>query len=38
MPIRAAVTGEVSGPELNEAISLLGKEKVLARFEALLNG
>ncbi len=37
MPIRAAITGEVSGPELNEAISLLGKEKVLPRLEALIN-
>ncbi|MFC4075440.1 glutamate--tRNA ligase [Salinithrix halophila] len=36
MPVRAAVTGEVHGPDLREAISLLGKERVIARLQALL--
>jgi nondiscriminating glutamyl-tRNA synthetase len=31
MPIRAAITGQTHGPDLPEAISLLGKEKVLTR-------
>jgi nondiscriminating glutamyl-tRNA synthetase len=31
MPIRAAITGQTHGPDLPEAISLLGKEKVLSR-------
>ena len=36
MPIRVAVTGETHGPELPAAISLLGKDIVLSRLEALL--
>jgi nondiscriminating glutamyl-tRNA synthetase len=35
MPIRAAITGQTHGPDLPEAISLLGKEKVLARLKQL---
>ncbi|MHC0039229.1 glutamate--tRNA ligase [Pseudoneobacillus sp. C159] len=35
MPIRASVTGQTHGPDLPEAISLLGKEKVLARLRQL---
>lgn len=31
MPIRSAVTGQTHGPDLPEAISLLGKKKVLER-------
>jgi nondiscriminating glutamyl-tRNA synthetase len=31
MPIRSRLTGQTHGPDLPEAISLLGKEKVLAR-------
>jgi nondiscriminating glutamyl-tRNA synthetase len=31
MPIRSQLTGQTHGPDLPEAISLLGKEKVLAR-------
>lgn len=31
MPIRAAVTGQVHGRDLNETLSLLGKEKLLQR-------
>lgn len=30
-PLRAAVTGRVSGPELYHVLSLLGKERILAR-------
>ncbi|PTX58153.1 glutamyl-tRNA synthetase /glutamate--tRNA(Gln) ligase [Melghirimyces profundicolus] len=37
MPIRAAVTGEVHGPDLRETICLLGKEKVLARLKGFLE-
>jgi nondiscriminating glutamyl-tRNA synthetase len=35
MPIRASVTGQTHGPDLPEAISLLGKEKVLNRLRQL---
>jgi nondiscriminating glutamyl-tRNA synthetase len=35
MPIRAAVTGVVHGPDLRESISLLGLAKVSRRLEAL---
>ncbi|NSL52614.1 glutamate--tRNA ligase [Calidifontibacillus erzurumensis] len=37
MPIRAAVTGQVHGPDLPQTIKLLGKEKVIARLEAFLS-
>lgn len=37
MPVRAAVTGEVHGPDLRESISLLGKETVLGRLRNLLQ-
>lgn len=33
MPIRVAVTGQQHGPQLNDAIELLGREKVLANLE-----
>ncbi|MGG0657158.1 glutamate--tRNA ligase [Rummeliibacillus pycnus] len=33
MPIRVAATGEMHGPELNDALVLLGKETVLNRIE-----
>ncbi len=33
MPIRVATTGQTHGPELPNAISLLGKEKVIMRLE-----
>lgn len=33
MPIRVAVTGQKHGPQLNDAIELLGREKVLANLE-----
>lgn len=36
MPIRVAVTGQTSGPELPKAIELLGKEKVKVRLESLI--
>ncbi|KKK34855.1 glutamyl-tRNA synthetase [Salinicoccus sediminis] len=35
MPIRVAVTGQTRGPELPDTISLLGKEKVMARIAKL---
>lgn len=34
MPIRVATTGQTHGPELPNAICLLGKEKVIARLQA----
>ncbi|MBT2259510.1 glutamate--tRNA ligase [Priestia megaterium] len=37
MPIRVATTGETHGPELQKAISLLGKETVLARLESIYS-
>ncbi|MEO3947958.1 glutamate--tRNA ligase [Gorillibacterium sp. CAU 1737] len=36
MPIRVAVTGQMHGPDLNETISLLGRQKTMARLAALL--
>ena len=33
MPIRAAVTGQTHGPDLNEAIELLGEEKVKSDYK-----
>ncbi|MCD8502804.1 MAG: glutamate--tRNA ligase [Bacillaceae bacterium] len=36
MPIRVATTGQVHGPDLPQAISLLGKETVMKRLEKLL--
>ena len=35
MPIRVAVTGQTKGPELPETISLIGREKALARIGKL---
>lgn len=37
MPIRAAVTGQTHGPELPDAIALLGKDKVKARLKELMG-
>ncbi|HJV47580.1 MAG TPA: glutamate--tRNA ligase [Bacillota bacterium] len=37
MPIRAAVTGELHGRDLNHTISLLGKEKVSQRLLAFIQ-
>lgn len=37
MPIRVAVTGQTHGPELPNAIALLGKEKIKRRLERLLG-
>jgi nondiscriminating glutamyl-tRNA synthetase len=36
MPIRAALTGEVQGPELKRAAVLLGREEILRRLERVL--
>lgn len=33
MPIRVAVTGQQHGPQLNDAIELLGRDKVLSNLE-----
>ncbi|MBS4179696.1 glutamate--tRNA ligase [Lederbergia citrea] len=35
MPIRVAVTGQTQGPELPNAIELLGKEKIKRRLESI---
>lgn len=37
MPIRVMTTGQTHGPELPNAIELIGKEKILARLEKLAN-
>jgi nondiscriminating glutamyl-tRNA synthetase len=37
MPIRAAVTGQTHGPELPNAIELLGKDNVKHRLQSLLG-
>src|SRR5690606_1704472 len=37
MPIRAAVTGQTHGPDLNQTLALLGREKVLRRIEQVLE-
>ncbi|HHY71829.1 MAG TPA: glutamate--tRNA ligase [Bacillus bacterium] len=37
MPIRVATTGQVHGPDLPQAIYLLGKEKILTRLQSLLQ-
>ncbi len=37
MPIRIAVSGQMHGPELPDTIYLLGKEKLLANVEKVLN-
>ncbi|KIL52318.1 glutamate--tRNA ligase [Jeotgalibacillus soli] len=37
MPIRVAVTGQTHGPELPNAIEVLGKERVLTRISKLSN-
>jgi nondiscriminating glutamyl-tRNA synthetase len=36
MPVRVATTGQVHGPDLPQAIHLLGKEAIINRLEALL--
>jgi nondiscriminating glutamyl-tRNA synthetase len=33
MPIRAAVTGQLSGPELDQVTEILGLERILKRLE-----
>lgn len=37
MPIRVATTGQTHGPDLPQAISLLGKEKVINRIQQLIG-
>lgn len=36
MPIRAAITGQTHGPDLNQSLVLLGQEKVIAQLERRL--
>jgi len=38
MPIRAALTGQTHGPDLNQSLALLGKEKVALRLRERLAG
>jgi nondiscriminating glutamyl-tRNA synthetase len=38
MPIRAALTGQTHGPDLNQTIRLLGRQKVIARLRTRLGG
>ncbi|MCG5104646.1 glutamate--tRNA ligase [Oceanobacillus alkalisoli] len=38
MPIRVATTGQTHGPELPQAIALLGKEIVMIRLDRVLRG
>jgi nondiscriminating glutamyl-tRNA synthetase len=38
MPIRAALTGQTHGPDLNQSLALLGKEKVASRLRGRLAG
>ena len=37
MPIRAAVTGQTHGPDLPQAIELLGKNKVQMRIQKIIG-
>lgn len=37
MPIRAAITGQTHGPDLNQSLTLLGKDKVAARLRGRLG-
>src|SRR5699024_5056700 len=37
MPVRVATTGQTNGPELPKAISLLGKDVVVARLDTVLK-
>ncbi|MRX72568.1 glutamate--tRNA ligase [Bacillus lacus] len=37
MPVRVAVTGQTHGPELPQAIELLGKDRALARLKNVLS-
>jgi nondiscriminating glutamyl-tRNA synthetase len=37
LPIRAAVTGRTSGPELEKVFAILGKESILRRLERAIQ-
>lgn len=37
MPIRVATTGQTHGPELPNAITLLGKDKIITRLQAVIG-
>ena len=34
MPLRVAINGEVHGPDMGLALKVLGKDKVMKRFES----
>ena len=36
MPLRVVLTGKMHGPDLDKIISLIGKERILARLTATL--
>ena len=37
MPVRAAISGNVHGPEMSNIIYLLGKDKLVQRAQKVLN-
>ena len=37
MPIRVALTGQMHGPDLNNIVTLIGKDKTLQRLDAYQN-
>ncbi len=37
MPARIAATGQVHGPDLNQSIALLGRDKVISRISSLID-
>jgi nondiscriminating glutamyl-tRNA synthetase len=38
MPLRAVLTGQTHGPELEKVFVLLGKEKIMKRADEVLQG
>jgi glutamyl/glutaminyl-tRNA synthetase len=37
MPLRTAITGRTSGPELEKIVSILGRESIVKRLEQALQ-
>jgi len=37
MPIRAAVTGKLTGPELDKIFAILGRDSILKRIEKAME-
>jgi len=37
MPVRAAITGQTSGPELDKVFTVLGKDRVLKRLKNIMS-